>query len=204
MRSVLFITATLLIINVGCTNIGTNIDTTPTPLPMPTPIVFEVYESDIAINNEAQNVEIVVVCNQEIAVEVAVEWIELVEIQHPEDYVVILRVAENVKREERVAKVSLIVGEEVKTVTIKQQGVPEIMQVAIGHYDKLLESPQWEGTLVQGSIDWGDDMVESYTEGITHYYMNDEHHTAIFTMSGATSFTIDKIGNMDSLTIAVN
>jgi hypothetical protein len=78
------------------------------------------------------------------------------------------------------------------------------MEVAIGHRNTFMASPKWGGEAVSGSINWGDGTAEEYAEGATHDYADGESHTATFTMSGATSFEIEKIGAMESLTIAVD
>jgi hypothetical protein len=78
------------------------------------------------------------------------------------------------------------------------------MEVTIGHRNKSMASPEWGGEAVSGTINWGDGTTEEYAEGAKHDYADDENHTATFTMSGATSFEIEKIGEMESLTIAVD
>jgi hypothetical protein len=66
-----------------------------------------------------------------------------------------------------------------------------------------MSSPKWGGEAVSGTINWGDGTSEAYREGITHNYADAESHTATFTMSGTSSFEIEAIGDMESLTIAV-
>lgn len=193
----MFMAAALLMVAVGCKNSSTDIDTPP-------PFVLEIANSDISIDHTAQNVEFEVVCSQDINVDFAVDWLEVVEVRHDDDYVVVLRAMENMSPKERYAKIFVVAGEEERIVTLKQMGVADVMQVVIAHRNQHLDSPEWGGTAVAGTIDWGDDCSESYTEGISHDYADAEHHTATFTMSGATSFRIESIGDMDSLTIAVD
>ena len=91
------------------------------------------------------------------------------------------------------------------TVTIAQSGmVATSMEVVISHRNQILASPKWGGEAVSGSIEWGDGTAEEYAEGAAHEYADGESHTATFTMSGTTSFEIVKIGDMESLTIAVD
>lgn len=197
MRRVLFIAVALLAVAVGCKNRDNEVVTPSTTL--------EVETTEISINHEAQRVEIEVLCNEVFDVKESVFWLAVVDVREGDRKIVVLNVLENDTVEARCADVVIVAGEETRTVTIAQSGVPMVsMEVSIGHRNAILESPKWGGEAVSGSINWGDGTAEEYTEGATHDYANGESHTATFTMSGATSFEIEKIGDMESLTIAVD
>ena len=197
MRRVLFIAVTLLAVAVGCKNRDNEVVTPSTTL--------EVETTEISINHEAQRVEIEVLCNEEFDVKEEVFWLAVVDVREGDRKVIVLNVLENDSAEARCADVVIVAGEETRTVTIAQSGVPMVsMEVSIGHRSATLESPKWGGEAVSGSINWGDGTAEEYAEGATHDYANGESHTATFTMSGATSFEIERIGDMESLTIAVD
>jgi hypothetical protein len=197
MRRVLSIAAMLLMIGVACKNRDNEVVEPPV-------LVFEVETDEFTISHEAQEVEIAVVSNQDVSCDCDLEWINVLSIDKKDNYVVVLRVDANVQRAERAAEISLHAGDEVRVVKIVQMGMPEVMQVIIAHRNQHLESPEWGGEAVSGSVDWGDDTSENYVEGMAHDYAHEESYTATFTMSGATSFRIDRIGAMDGLTIAVN
>ena len=197
MRRVLFIAVALLAVAVGCKNRDNEVVAPSTTL--------EVETTEISINHEAQRVEIEVLCNEVFDVKESVFWLAVVDVREGDRKIVVLNVLENDTVEARCADVVIVAGEETRTVTIAQSGVPMVsMEVSIGHCNATLESPKWGGEAVSGSINWGDGTAEEYAEGATHDYANGESHTATFTMSGATSFEIEKIGAMDSLTIAVD
>lgn len=197
MKRVLLTAMALLVVAVGCKNRGNEVVTPPTTL--------EVSATEITVSDKAQRVEIEVVCSEEFDVKEEVYWLAVADVRDGETKVVVLNVLENDSVEVRSAEVVIVAGELQHTVTITQSGmVATSMEVAIRHRNKCMESPTWGGEVVTGSINWGDGVTEEYVEGITHDYADDESHTATFTMSGATSFEIEKIGEMESLTIAVD
>ena len=160
----------------------------------------------IAIDHEAQKVEIAVVCNEEFEVEEEVFWLAVTNVREDEGEakVVVLNVLANESEEARSAEVVIVAGDVKHTVTITQSGiVATSMEVTIAHSNKQMSSPKWGGEAVSGTINWGDGTSEEYAEGVAHEYSDSGSHTAIFTMSGATSFEIEKIGDMESLMIAV-
>lgn len=197
MKRVLFTAVALLVVAVGCKNRGNEIVTPPTTL--------EVAETEITVSDKAQKVEIEVVCNEEFEVEEEVFWLAVSDVRDGETQVVVLNVLENDSVDERSAEVVIEAGELRHVVTITQSGMVETsMEVTIGHRNHSMLSPQWGGEAVSGTINWGDGTTEEYAEGAKHDYADDESHTATFTMSGATSFEIEKIGEMESLMIAVD
>ena len=198
MKRVLFIAVALLVI-VGCKNRNNEVVVTPPDT------ILEVETTELSVSSEAQNVDIKVVCNDEFDVEIEADWLRLYNVREEEGAnLVVLSIEENEAAEVRSAKVIIVAGEVRHTVTITQSGVAATsMEVAIGHSDKLMTSPKWGGEAVSGTINWGDGTTEEYVEGATHYYVEGESHTATFTMSGTTSFEIEAIGEMESLTIAV-
>ena len=197
MRRVLFVAVMLLAVAVACK------DRAPEVVEPPV-LEFEVENKELTISYEAQDVKIAVVSNQDIACDIDAEWLVLLGIEKEDDYVVVVRAEANAKRVEREAEIVLRAGDEVRIVKVRQLGMPEIMQVTIDHRNVHLESPEWGGEGVGGSVDWGDGLMQEYADGISHNYADNESHTAVFTMSGATSFRIDRIGDMDGLTIAVD
>ena len=200
MKRILYIAVAMLVAAVGCKNRGNEVVTPPT--------TFEVKATEITVNHEAQKIEIEVVCNEEFDVKEDVFWLTVANMLDGETEntkIVVLSTLANDSEEARSAEVVIVAGELQHTVTITQSGmVATSMEVAIGHRNKCMESPTWGGEVVTGSINWGDGVTEEYVEGITHDYADDESHTATFTMSGARSFVIEKIGDMESLTIAVD
>ena len=198
MKRVLFIAAALLVMVAGCKNRDKNIVVTP-------PTSLEVGATEMSVSCEAQKAQFEVVCNEEFDVEIEAEWLRLYNIREEEGAkIVVVSIEANETAEERSAEIVIVAGELRHTLTITQSGVVATsMEVTIGHSNQHMSSPKWGGKAVSGTINWGDGSVEAYAEGATHDYADAESHTAVFTMSGTSSFEIEAIGNMESLTIAV-
>ena len=198
MKRVLFIAAVLLVMVAGCKNRDKNIVVTP-------PTSLEVGATEMSVSCEAQKAQFEVVCNEAFDVEIEAEWLRLYNIREEEGAkIVVVSIEANEAAEERSAEVVVVAGELRHTLTIKQSGaVVTSMEVTIGHSNQHMSSPKWGGEAVSGTINWGDGSVEAYAEGATHDYADAESHTAVFTMSGTSSFEIEAIGDMESLSIAV-
>ena len=197
MKRVLFIAAVLLVMVAGCKNRGNEV--------VPPRTTLEVGATEMSVSCEAQKAQFEVVCNEAFDVEIEAEWLRLYNIREEEGAkIVVVSIEENETSEARSAEVVVVAGELRHVVTITQSGVVVTsMEVTIGHCNKHMSSPKWGGEAVRGSINWGDGVTEEYAEGATHDYADAESHTAVFTMSGTSSFEIEAIGDMESLTIAV-
>ena len=198
MRRVLFIAVALLMVVAGCKNRDKNIVVTP-------PTSLEVGATEMSVSCEAQKAQFEVVCNEEFDVEIEAEWLRLYNIREEEGAkIVVVSIEANEAAEARSAEIVIVAGELRHVVTIMQSGaVVTSMEVTIGHCNKHMSSPKWGGEAVSGTINWGDGSVEAYAEGATHDYADAESHTAVFTMSGPSSFEIEAIVDMESLSIAV-
>lgn len=197
MRRVLFIAVALLVVVAGCKNRGNEV--------VPPQTTLEVGATEISVSCEAQKAQFEVVCNEAFDVEIEAEWLRLYNIREEEGAkIVVVNIEANDTAEERSAEVVIVAGELRHVVTITQNGaVATSMEVTIGHCNQHMSSPKWGGEAVSGTINWGDGSVEAYAEGATHDYADAESHIAVFTMSGTSSFEIEAIGDMESLTIAV-
>ena len=162
---------------------------------------LEVDKSNIALDFKAQSVEIAVRTNRTFEVDVCVDWITYT-IADSADRVV-LSVTENTTPESRSSEIVIIAGDLMHTVTIEQGAKPETMQLLLEHTSSYLDSPTWGGSNIRGSVDWGDGTTEEYQEGISHDYTDTQKHSAQFTMEGATSFHIECIGEIESVTISL-
>lgn len=197
MRRVLFIAVALLVVVAGCKNRGNEV--------VPSQTTLEVGVTEMSVSCEAQKAQFEVVCNEAFDVEIEAEWLRLYNIREEEGAkIVVVSIEANDTAEARSAEVVIVAGELRHVVTITQSGaVATSMEVTIGHSNQHMSSPKWGGEAVSGTINWGDGSVEAYAEGATHDYANAESHIAVFTMSGTSSFEIEAIGDMESLTIAV-
>lgn len=78
------------------------------------------------------------------------------------------------------------------------------MELVVGHSGETLGSPQWVGSNVRGTIDWGDGSSEKYDEGIKHSYEAEGEYKALFDMSGPIGFKIEQLGEIESIEISYN
>lgn len=197
MRRVLFIAVALLVVVAGCKNRSNEV--------VPPQTTLEVGATEMSVSCEAQKAQFEVVCNEDFDVEIEAEWLRLYNIREEEGAkIVVVSIEANDTAEARSAEVVIVAGEVRHAVTITQSGVVATsMEVTISHSNQHMSSPKWGGEAVSGTINWGDGSVEAYAEGATHDYADAENHTAVFTMSGTSSFEIEAIGDMESLTIAV-
>lgn len=158
---------------------------------------------NLELDYRQQCVEIRAESNLDIDVKEGVLWIAVSGVN---DGVITLNIYENTLQSEREADIVITAGELSHTVHIVQMPKPsksEMMELSIGHSDQYLDSPRWGGKAVSGTIEWGDGIIEEYSEGASHDYSTSELRTAVFKMEGATSFEIDRVGAMESLIIAV-
>ena len=194
----LLIIAVALIACVGCHNFDKEVDGEPNGV---IETELEVDKSDLHLDYTAQSVDIVVRANQPFSVEVDVAWITYT-IAESGDRVV-LSVDENRGSEPRMAEIVITAGDLSHTIMVEQGVKPETMQLTLGHTSLLLDSPTWGGSDIRGTIDWGDGTTEEYQDGISHDYADADKRSAQFTMEGATSFRIERVGEIESVTISL-
>ena len=194
MRRVVYMWA-LLLVAVGCKESGVD-----ERVEEPT---LRVDIETLELDYTKQSLEIAFESNQEVDVKEEVLWIA---VNGVDAGVIRLTVQENSSESGREADVVITVGELSHKVHIVQMAKPpksEVMELKLGHSDSYLDSPKWGGDVVSGTIDWGDGITEEYAEGASHDYASAESRTAIFRMEGATSFEIERIGSMETLSISV-
>lgn len=197
MRRFLII-AVALIVCVGCHNLDKEVDKQPDNLPQ---TELQVDKSELILDYTAQSVDITIIANQPFSVEVDVAWITYTVAESGDR--VVLSVAENSGSEPRSAEVVISAGDLSHTIMVEQGVKPETMKLTIGHTASTLDSPTWGGSGIRGTIDWGDGTTEEYQDGISHDYVDNQRRSAQFTMEGATTFCIERVGEIESITISL-
>ena len=208
MRRFLLIIATLALC-AGCQYLDKEIDQQPDngvvdneqETEQETETELEVDKSELVLDYTAQSVEIEVTANKPFEVSVNVSWITYTTTESGDR--VVLSVAENTTSKSRSAKVVITADELSHTVIVEQGAKPEQMQLLLEHTSSVLDTPTWGGSNVKGVIDWGDGTTEEYSEGVSHEYADSQKHSALFMMEGATSFHIERIGEIESVTISL-
>lgn len=194
----LLIIAVALITFVGCHNFDKEVNKQPDNLPQ---TELQVDKSELHLDYTAQSVDIVVRANQPYSVDIEAEWM-IYAIAESGDRVV-LSVEENRGSEPRMAEVVITAGDLSHRVKVEQGVKPETMQLTLGHTSLSLDAPAWGGSGVRGTIDWGDGTTEEYQDGISHDYVDNQRRSAQFTMEGATTFCIERVGEIESVTISL-
>lgn len=152
----------------------------------------------IELSYEKQSVEIGVETNMELDVKEEVLWMSVTGVDNG---VIKLSIQENTSGGVREADVLITAGELSCTVHITQGAKGEIFTLRLGHSSDVLDSPKWGGDGVTGTINWGDGTTEAYEEGASHEYNDGGSRTATFEMTGATSFEIERVGEIESVEI---
>ena len=188
----------------GCQYLDKEIDKKPNPDIEGEPEAeteLEVDKSEFMLDYTAQSVEIAIRANQLFEVKVSAEWITYA-IAGSGDRVV-LSVAENTTAESRSAEIVNIASDIIRTVTVVQGVKPEMISLLLEHRSTHLEAPTWGGSDVKGVVDWGDGTIEEFREGMSHDYIDVQKHSAQFDVEGATTFYIELIGDIESVTISL-
>ena len=163
--------------------------------------MLKVTPESVVLSYEKQSVELTVETNlEDIDVREEVLWIN---VNGVEDGKVRLTVLKNDADTSREADVTITAGELSCKVHIVQSAKGELLTLKLGHSSDILDSPQWGGEGVSGTIDWGDGTNEAYEAGASHEYPNGDRHTATFVMENATSFEISRVGEIESLEISL-
>ncbi len=193
-----------LIVCVGCKQLNKEVDSQTGNNPdnsVDTEAILEVEGSEFVLDYTAQNFELAVRASLPFEVEVNVDWISHT-IADSGDRVV-LAIAENTSTEPRLAELVITAGELSAMVVIEQGVKPELMELLLEHSSAHLDSPAWDGYDIKGSVDWGDGTTEEYHDGISHDYADAQRRSAQFNMEGATSFYIESIGDIESITLSI-
>ena len=193
MKKLLLLCA-ILTMALGCQNMHTEQRPDATP-------VLEVDKSEYLLDYSAQELVVTLRTNQVVEVETSENWIMATMAESGDR--VVFYILENKGSETRTTKVVLRAGELSQTLTITQGVRPESMHLTLGHTSQHLDSPEWGGSDVKGSIDWGDGSTAEYYDGISHDYADTQKRSAMFKMEGATSFSIARVGDIESITISL-
>ena len=192
MRRLIFMVA-LLFVAIACKD--NNVDK---PVEQPT---FEVTTDALELDYREQRVEIeVMTVLEDVDISEQVLWIT---VNGFEDGKVKLTIKANDTESAREADVVITAGDKSHTVHITQLQKPDMLTLELGHTSLLLDSPEWGGEGVSGAIDWGDGTEEQYEAGASHEYADSQKRTATFEMEGATSFKIERLGEIESVEITL-
>lgn len=140
-------------------------------------------------------------------IEFSEAWLTLGDTRALESYDIVVDVAANNSTSPREAEIVITGGKLTHRISVAQAASPDIIHLTIEHNEPTLYSPLWYGDDVQGSVVWNDGLAaEPWNEGASYEYdsLTNDTRKATFSMENATSFTIEQIGNIHSITIIAN
>lgn len=140
-------------------------------------------------------------------IEFSEAWLTLSDTRALESYDIVVDVAANNSTSPREAEIVITGGKLTHRISVVQAASPDIIHLTIEHNELTLYSPLWYGDDVQGSVVWNDGLAaEPWNEGAGYEYdsLTNDTRKATFSMENATSFTIEQIGNIHSITIIAN
>ncbi len=140
-------------------------------------------------------------------IEFSEAWLTLGDTRALESYDIVVDVAANNSTSPREAEIVITGGKLTHRISVAQAASPDIIHLTIEHNELTLYSPLWYGNDVQGSVVWDDGLAaEPWNEGASYEYdsLTNDTRKATFSMENATSFTIEQIGNIHSITIIAN
>lgn len=140
-------------------------------------------------------------------IEFSEAWLTLGDTRALESYDIVVDVAANNSTSPREAEIVITGGKLTHRISVAQAASPDIIHLTIEHNELTLYSPLWYGDDVQGSVVWDDGLAaEPWNDGASYEYdsLTNDTRKATFSMENATSFTIEQIGNIHSITIIAN
>lgn len=140
-------------------------------------------------------------------IEFSEAWLTLGDTRALESYDIVVDVATNNSTSAREAEIVITGGKLTQRISVAQAASPDIIRLTIEHNELTLYSPLWYGDDVQGSVVWDDGLAaEPWKEGTSYEYdsLTNDTRKATFSMENTTSFTIEQIGNIHSITIYAN
>lgn len=140
-------------------------------------------------------------------IEFSEAWLTLSDTRTLESYDIVVDVAANNSTSAREAEIVITGGKLTQRISVAQAASPDIIRLTIEHNELTLYSPLWYGDDVQGSVVWDDGLAaEPWKEGTSYEYdsLTNDTRKATFSMENTTSFTIEQIGNIHSITIYAN
>lgn len=170
------------------------------------PIAKIILDSNIyTVSYKEQSFEIEMSSNTEFEVDIECtgEWIKLAESRALKSYTLTFDIAENNTDAERKALITIEGGGTKQEILVTQSPMPtsNSIRLQLTHTESQLTSPMWYGFDIAGSVSWGDDSTDTWSEEIEHVYADEMQRSTLFDMEGVLSFTIAELGSIDAIEI---
>ncbi len=107
----------------------------------------------------------------------------------------------NPSPQDRKGTIAFSHGDIIQKVVVVQDGRTDRVDITIRHSEDMLYLPTFVGNSVYGSVDWGDGSVEDIMPTLYHKYGDTSAKEVSLETWGITSFTIDTLNSISSITI---
>lgn len=157
------------------------------------------------VTSEENLLNLIIESNVDFRVDIPVEWVSICDnnlTRSLTENIVTLKIDKNPTREKRTSVVSFRYEDIVQDITIVQNERTDIMYIEIVHSEKELYPFEYSGTLVDGTIDWGDGITSDLNQ--SHIYPNNCEKTITIEAMGVDVFKINNLNSISSIIIVAN
>lgn len=157
------------------------------------------------VTSEENLLNLIIESNVDFRVDIPVEWVSICDnnlTRSLTENIVTLKIDKNPTREKRTSVVSFRYEDIVQDITIVQNERTDIMYIEIVHSEKELYPFEYSGTLVDGTIDWGDGTTSNLSQ--SHTYSSTDEKTITIEAMGVDVFKINNLNSISSIIIVAN
>lgn len=157
------------------------------------------------VTSEENLLNLIIESNVDFRVDIPVEWVSICDnnlTRSLTENIVTLKIDKNPTREKRTSVVSFRYEDIVQDITIVQNERTDIMYIEIVHSEKELYPFEYSGTLVDGTIDWGDGTTSNLSQ--SHTYTSTDEKIISIEAAGVDVFKINNLFSISSIVIITN
>jgi len=138
----------------------------------------------------------------DVRIEEGVQWIKRIEVKALTKKTYNFSIEANPTTEQRNAKIIFQQkgGELKQELEIRQNGSPRTLKIT--HSAATFTLPAFTGSQISGSVDWGDELTESYAEHLRHTYGISGNHTVTIETFNATGFKIESLKEVSAIDLS--
>lgn len=141
-------------------------------------------QTEYEVGCEAEEIVVKLGSNVDYKMEIDGRWLALASTKAYQEQELVFSCAANMDAEPRVATIKFTSGNIQELVTVTQKG--RIMQYVLSfvHENASMAAPIFSGSIVSGSILWGDGNESSYADGVSHDYVSAKEYKVTMTLQG--------------------
>lgn len=141
-------------------------------------------QTEHEVECEAGEVTVKLGSNVEYKMEIDARWLTLASTKAYQEQDLVFAYEANMSAEPRTANIKFTSGNLQEVVTVTQKG--RIMEYVLTfvHDNASVTAPLFKGSIVSGSILWGDGSDGTYMDGVKHDYVSAKEYTVKMTLQG--------------------